>query len=152
MSVYKITCETGKVYYGSTNNDIDVRKNKGWYHCACRDFINPKVEVIEQVEDPTKLYERELHYIRNYECVNVSGKGFDRNKWNTDNKELLKQYRIKSEMKTQLWVKFNCDVCGRETNKKHYKRHCESKYHISKGTTPLMGLKDPTKDTGLPNN
>ena len=153
MSVYKITCETGKVYYGSTNNDIDTRTNKGWYHCACKDFINPKVEVIEKVEDTTQLYERELHYIRNYECVNVSGKGFDRKKWNAENKEKREQYRLKSEMNCQVWVKFNCDVCGRETNKKHYARHCKSKYHLSKGTTPLMGLKDPiTTDSGNSNS
>ena len=50
MSVYKKTCETGKVYYGSTGNDISVRENKGHYHCSCRDFINPKMEVLEYIK------------------------------------------------------------------------------------------------------
>jgi len=139
MSVYKLTCETGKVYYGSTNNDLETRKNKGWYHCACKDFINPKMELIENVDDESKLYERELYYIKNFECVNISGKGIDMKEYYAKNKQIMKQNRIRSEIKCKYWDKFECEICGRMTNKKHYKRHCKSEFHMSKGKTPLKG-------------
>ena len=151
MSVYKITCESGKVYYGSTNNDIETRKSKGWYNCACKDFINPKIELIESVDDESKLYERELYYIRNFECINISGKGFNRNDWYVKNKERVTEYRKKSEDKRKVWDKFECEICGRMTNKKHYARHCKSEFHISKGKTPLKGPNQPT-DTSQTNN
>ncbi len=73
MSVYKLTCaETGKIYYGSTGNDIKKRENKGWYKCSCKDFINPKLEVLEHVEDETERLIRENYYIENFDCVNVN--------------------------------------------------------------------------------
>ncbi len=131
MAVYKKTCETGRVYYGSTKNDIDVRLNKGHYKTTCEDFINPKTEILEYIEDDIERYERELYYITNYECVNIKGKG--RTHTNKEyyelNKERINESRLKSEEKNKVWIKFNCDICGRETNKKHYKRHCKSVYH-----------------------
>lgn len=129
MAVYKKTCETGKVYYGSTKNHIDIRLNKGHYKTTCKDFINPKTEVLEYIEDDKERYEKELYYIRNFECVNKMGKGFNDKEWRKNNRDKLKNNRIKSEQKNEVWVKFKCDICGRETNKKHYKRHCKSAYH-----------------------
>ena len=127
MSVYKKTCETGLIYYGSTKHDIKVRKSKGHYNCACKDFINPKMEVIEYIEDDKLRYERELYYIRNFPCVNIIGKGFDRNEWYKTNKDKLKANRLRSEEKCKVWVKFPCEICGKLTNKKHIKRHQQSK-------------------------
>ena len=129
MSVYKKTCESGKVYYGSTKNDIEVRLNKGHYKTTCKDFINPKTEILEYIEDDTERYERELFYIKNFECVNKKGKGFNHEEWRKNNRDKIKNNRIKSEQKNEVWVKIKCDICGRETNKKHYKRHCKSAYH-----------------------
>ena len=71
MSVYKKTCETGKVYFGSTGNDIQIREKKGHYNCSCKDFINPVMEVLEYIDDPKLRYERELYYINTFDCVNV---------------------------------------------------------------------------------
>ena len=72
MSVYKLTCETGKVYYGSTSKTLKHRKSKGWYKCACKDFINPKMELVETVEDLSLLEIVEDKYIRENECVNIN--------------------------------------------------------------------------------
>jgi len=130
MSVYKKTCETGKVYYGSTGNDISVRENKGHYHCTCKDFINPKMEVLEYIEDPDLRYQRELYYIRNFPCVNKMGK-FNHKEWRDKNKDKLYEYRIKSEKKCNIWEKFKCPNCDKLTNKKHMKRHMKSEYCIN---------------------
>ena len=138
MSVYKKTCETGLIYYGSTGNDIKVREQKGHYNCSCKDFINPVMEVLEYVDDPVLRYKRELYYIRNFECVNVDGKGFNHKEWRDKNPEKLKACRLKSEEKCKIWEKFKCPNCDRETNKKHLARHQKSAYCISKGNSVLM--------------
>ena len=71
MSVYKLTCsKTNEIYYGSTKMTLEERKSKGWYKCSCKDFINPKMECIEKVENLDELEIRENHYIMNNECVN----------------------------------------------------------------------------------
>ena len=143
MSVYKKTCETGLVYYGSTKNELSVRENKGHYRCACKDFINPTMEVLEYIEDAELRYQRELYYIRNFPCVNISGKGYDKKteskKYRDANPDKMKATAKRSEEKCEIWLKFNCPNCGRETNKKHLKRHQKSSYCISQGTTALKG-------------
>tara|TARA_R110000822_G_scaffold105584_1_gene233432 strand:- start:6 stop:521 length:516 start_codon:yes stop_codon:yes gene_type:complete len=72
MSIYKLTCaETGKNYYGSTGNDIKRRKGSGWYKCACKDFVNAKLEVLEYIEDKEERLKKENYYITNFDCVNI---------------------------------------------------------------------------------
>lgn len=94
MSIYKLTCaETGKIYYGSTGNDIKKRENKGWYKCSCKDFINPKLEVLEHVEDETERLIRENYYIENFDCVNHN------RSVGLTQKEYQKEYRIKNKEK-----------------------------------------------------
>ena len=127
MAVYKKTCETGLIYYGSTKNEISIREQKGHYKCACKDFINPKMEVIEYIDDPKLRYEKELYYIRNFPCVNINGKGEELHReWRKNNKERIKENRLRSEAKCKIWEKFPCDICGKLTNKKHIKRHQQS--------------------------
>lgn len=76
MFVYKLVCsETNKVYYGATSHTIKHRKDKGHYHCSCRDFINPTISIVEKCNSIEEMYERELYYIKNFECVNRLGKG-----------------------------------------------------------------------------
>ena len=73
MSIYKKICsETGRVYFGSTKNNIKVRENKGHYNCTCKDFINPIIVVIEDASNLTKKerLKRERYYIENFSCVN----------------------------------------------------------------------------------
>ena len=128
MFVYKLTCETGKIYYGATKNDAYYRRSKGHYNCSCKDFKNPTIEIVEQVENEIKLYEREKYYIQNYECINKRDSIIDKKermkflkkRWDNNNKEKIKQYTKKG------LVKINCNLCGKETSKKHLKRHQQS--------------------------
>lgn len=74
--IYKLTCsETGKVYFGSTTQQIGERKRFHNFHknCACKDFINPMIEIVEKVKCETKedLFWRERYYIENNRCVNT---------------------------------------------------------------------------------
>ena len=72
--VYKITCETGLIYIGSTTRPLKERLRKHKKDiCRCKDFINPKIELIENVECETKteLLTRERYYIESIECVNL---------------------------------------------------------------------------------
>ncbi len=76
MFVYKLVCsETNKVYYGATSNTIQHRKEKGHHRCSCKDFINPTISIVEKCNSIEEMYERELYYIKNFECVNRNGKG-----------------------------------------------------------------------------
>ena len=74
--IYKLVCETGLIYIGSTTQNLKDRlrdhKKKG-NGCKCKAFINPKIELIENVECETKteLLTRERYYIESIECVNL---------------------------------------------------------------------------------
>tara|TARA_R110002153_G_scaffold48412_1_gene136534 strand:+ start:68 stop:499 length:432 start_codon:yes stop_codon:yes gene_type:complete len=76
ISIYKITCETGKIYYGSTKRTL---KQRLYNHimvkdCTSRDFINPKIELLETCKKENQK-EREGYYIKNFECVNIRTPG-----------------------------------------------------------------------------
>ena len=72
ISIYKITCETGKIYFGSTKRTLKQRlyHHKYFKDCACRDFINPKIELLETCKKENQK-EKEGYYIKNFECVNI---------------------------------------------------------------------------------
>ena len=117
MSIYKLTCsETGNYYYGSTGNDIKVRKNKGWNSCACKNFINPTIEIMEYVKDKNERLKRENDYILNNECININrALGLTQEQYNKihyqkngeKNKEPNKEYRKKIVKEK----KFHCELC-----------------------------------------
>tara|TARA_R110000772_G_scaffold268128_1_gene394223 strand:+ start:1112 stop:1423 length:312 start_codon:yes stop_codon:yes gene_type:complete len=73
--VYKLTCETGKIYIGSTTQELNKRfsthKSKG-NNCKSKDFINPTIELLEEIEteniDELRFIER--GYIEKIICVN----------------------------------------------------------------------------------
>ena len=109
--VYKLTCETGLVYYGSTKHNIEHRQSKGWYKCACKDFKNKKIEIVEECDN---FKEREDFYIRNNECINknvVIQTIEDIKKTREKNKEKIE---INSKKYRKLIVeekRFNCELC-----------------------------------------
>ena len=115
MSVYRLTCSvTGLVYYGSTKKELKVRKNKGWYKCSCKDFVNPIMECVEKVDNIDNLLIREDYWIRNNECVNANNAIL--------NKEKIKQNRIDHKEKKKEYdknyikiiinsKKFHCEMC-----------------------------------------
>jgi len=128
MSVYKLTCsESKKVYYGATKNPIEFRRAKGHNRCSCQSFVNPKLELVEIVEDINKLYERETYYIQNFECINRNQKGFK------PNEEQLKKYkekRIEYSKKIKEEKKYHCSLCNLSFHSpKKLTRHNEGYRH-----------------------
>jgi len=125
MFVYKLVCETGKVYYGATKHSIKHRKSKGHHYCSCGDFINPTIEIVEKVNNIEELYKRELYYIKNFECVNKSGKGMS-----NITKENKKKSKIKYIEKIIKEKKFYCNLCDLSFQSlKKLNRHCEGNRH-----------------------
>ena len=66
--IYKLTCETGKIYIGSTCRTLNKRlqehkslKNK----CSSKGFINPSIELLEEIdtENCEDLRKKEREYI-----------------------------------------------------------------------------------------
>jgi len=116
MSVYKLTCtKTGLVYYGSTKNPLNVRKNKGWYHCSCKDFVNPTMECVEKVDNLNNLLIREDYFIRNNECVNKNKAVYnkeDQKKKRLEHKEDKKEYDKKYSKKIVSLKKYHCSLCN----------------------------------------
>ena len=74
--IYKLTCsETGKLYIGSTIQTLKKRLCKHLHNsngCVSRDFINPKIQLIETIEytDYEKLLWRERFHVETTDCVN----------------------------------------------------------------------------------
>ena len=146
MSVYKLTCsETNKIYYGSTKTTLEQRKNKGWYKCSCKDFINPKMECIEIVDNLDELEIRENYYIMNNECVNKNMAYSDqklrkiKNKeWREKNKEhideKIKKYRAKVVEEKRHECKL-CKLCFQ--SQKKLERHNNGYRHKLKNESYL---------------
>ena len=115
INIYKITCETGKTYYGSTKQTLKKRlsghKCKNNY-CSSKDFINPKMELLETCEKEQQK-QRESYYIRNFECVNKKIDDRKRKEWYEKNKE-------KEKERNKIWYKNNKEIQN-ENTKKWYK-------------------------------
>ena len=119
MSVYKLTCsETNKIYYGSTKMTLEQRKSKGWYKCACKDFVNPKMECMETVDNLDELETRENDYILNNECVNKNlaysnqlTRKIRHDKWRAANKEKLNEKMKKYRAKVVEEKRYECKLC-----------------------------------------
>ena len=135
MSIYKLTCsETGNIYYGSTGNDIKKRREKGWYHCTCKDFVNPKMEVMEHIEDNVERLKKEAEYIQNNECVNVNSKHLNVKEgmkhWVANNKEKHIQDGKDWNKKVKEEKRFYCDICDISLlSTKTLERHFEGYRH-----------------------
>ena len=75
-SIYKLTCETGKIYIGITQRTLKERlcDHKGKSNtCNSKNFINPTIELLEEFETEDKLEKRkkEREYIDKFDCVNI---------------------------------------------------------------------------------
>lgn len=79
--IYRIVCEeTDQQYIGSTCSTLvkrlSIHKSKmksGTSKCACKDFINPKIFLIEDYPCDRKeqLLMRERYWMENTDCVNL---------------------------------------------------------------------------------
>ena len=146
MSVYKLTCETGKVYYGSTSKTLKHRKSKGWYKCACKDFINPKMELVETVEDLSLLEIVEDKYIRENECVNknrarvtTEDKYLKNKEWREQKKNYINERSRENRKKIYESKKHYCSLCdiAFQTPKK-LERHNNGYRHKLKNESYLI--------------
>ncbi len=132
INIYKMTCETGKTYYGSTCRDLKVRllEHKRHKRNTCKNFINPNIELLETCEKE-KQNERERYFINNFECVNHKQPG---RHWK-DNDELHKTKRkeyyekIKNKVCESRKEKITCD-CGITITKGGHLKHKKSKKHL----------------------
>tara|TARA_R110001592_G_scaffold180365_1_gene422599 strand:+ start:88 stop:594 length:507 start_codon:yes stop_codon:yes gene_type:complete len=117
MSIYKLTCnKSGDVYYGSTGNSIARRKNQGWSSCACKNFVNPKMEVLEHIENKDERLIREDYYIQNFDCVNIiRAKGLTPREYSKleyiKNGERKKETNIKYRKKIIEEKRNYCSLC-----------------------------------------
>tara|TARA_R100001463_G_scaffold132692_1_gene193511 strand:+ start:2652 stop:3098 length:447 start_codon:yes stop_codon:yes gene_type:complete len=133
MYIYKLTCsKTGKVYYGATRKDPKIRVAKGHSKCACRDFVNKKLEIVEQdIQTEEEMFEREKYYIKNFDCVNVLEKKNSYTKeyvknyndnYRENNKDIILKHRIEGLKPIQ------CPICNKQTSKFHLNRHQNTNY------------------------
>ena len=132
--IYRIVCEeTGLQYIGSTCSTLVKRlsghkRNK---RCACKDFINPKIFLIEDYPCDRKdqLLMRERYHMENTECVNLVRPIITKE----DKQEYHKVY-YKSNMeryeknKDYLNEKITCE-CGSIVCRRYISIHKRSKKH-----------------------
>jgi predicted GIY-YIG superfamily endonuclease len=137
--IYKLTCETGKVYIGSTITSLALRLSvhkqiKAKTCCSTKDFINPKIELIESFPCETKeqLLWKEREWVEKTECVNVRLPI----RTNEEKKEQTRKARNnyfeknKEKEKERRKEKFICE-CGGFYTYNHKARHLKSKKHLN---------------------
>ena len=120
-SVYKIS-DGENVYYGSTNQPLNIRLNK--HKSVCNNCVtkyfnkdNMTIELVEEVADEEQLIIREKYYIQNNECFNR------RNPFMTitERRQQKRKYNNKP---------YECP-CGRTILICNKPRHERTQYHIN---------------------
>ena len=118
--IYKITCETGKVYIGSTIKTLKKRLSihKSRNECCTKDFINPKIELIETYPCKTKqeLLWKEREWVEKSECVNVR-------------LPITTPEERKEKNKEKLNEKITCE-CGAIISRVNKAAHLRTKKHL----------------------
>ena len=121
--IYKVTCaETGNVYIGSTVQSLKKRfsaHNDTYNQCETRDFINPKIELLEDYPCETRgeLLWKEREWMEKTVCVNKQ------RPIATLEEHIEKHHEYNR-------VKFNCE-CGGKFTRQNKARHLKCKKHIN---------------------
>ena len=131
--IYKLTCETGAVYIGSTvqplNQRLCIHKNKS-SRCASKNFINPKIQLIELYPCNTKseLLWRERAWFDTTDCVNICRPISTVE----ENNEISRLYRLvhRDELNEKAREKNKCE-CGGKYSLSHKSHHSKTKKHIA---------------------
>jgi len=125
--IYRIICEeTGRQYIGSTCSTLVKRLSghKRSKRCACKDFINPKIILIEDYpcERKEQLLMRERYHMENMDCINIRRSiiSKEERKINDQNKYIRR--------KEFLMEKVNCK-CGLTYTRQHKHRHERTASH-----------------------
>jgi len=113
--IYRVVCEeTGRQYIGSTCSTLVKRlsnhKRNKKNGSSCKDFINPKIFLIEDYPCDRKeqLLMRERYHMENTECVNLN-----------------RPIRTDTERKEQKKEKVTCS-CGSDISSRNFARHKKS--------------------------
>ena len=138
--IYKVTCESGLVYIGSTVRSLKRRftcHNTLSNNCETRDFINPKIELLEDYPCETKdeLLWKEREWIDKTDCVNKYRPIITREEYRQQQNKSNKKYR--EENRDTRNEKFNCE-CGGKFTYQNKARHLKSKKHIKFISTSLV--------------
>jgi hypothetical protein len=128
INIYKMTCETGKTYYGSTKQTLKKRLQMHNYikKCSCKDFINPKIELLETCEKEQQK-QRESYYIRNFECVNIRIEDRTFKEWRKDYKKIHNENQKK-------WYEKNREKKLKQ-KKEYYEKNKKKELEKKKETT-----------------
>ena len=143
--IYKITNDEGQTYYGSTKMDLDKRlkcHKKSFFryndnncpYYTCFDVLkgnNPKIELIEEVEERNKALNKEKEYIKNYDCVNINKPILtdeEKNEYKQElkNSDYFKSYYIKNKEKFQKNYDTNKDKILQQ-KKLYYQQNKQSR-------------------------
>ena len=131
--IYKLICETGKVYIGSTIKEINIRlsihKNK-FNKCVTKDFINPKIELLELFPCNTRdeLLWKEREWFEKTDCINLN-----RPIVSKEEKRLKKNFnsiKYQNLNRSKINEKFTCE-CGKNYTYANKSRHNKSKKHVA---------------------
>jgi predicted GIY-YIG superfamily endonuclease len=139
--IYKVTCcETGNVYIGSTTISLKHRftcHNTPSNQCETRDFINPKIELIEDYPCETKdeLCWREREWMEKTDCVNKQRPIVTREEKRERKFETNKKYH--EENRDTINEKFNCE-CGGRFTRQNKAPHLKTQKHIKFISTGLV--------------
>lgn len=137
--IYRIVCEeTGRQYIGSTCSTLVKRlsnhKNNKKSRCACKDFINPKIFLIEDYPCDRKdqLLMKERYWIETMECVNLVRPIINELERKDTKVKCNSIYHQTHKEKIELYKsqKVKCE-CGSQVRFGNLPRHKKSKKHIS---------------------
>ena len=135
--IYRIVCsKTNKQYIGSTCSTLTKRlhqhnkKNEAGFGCSCKDFINPKIFLVEDFpcERKEQLLMRERFWMENTDCVNINRPIVTREEHIRENKERYISNR--EDILAFKNRKLMCE-CGHELMYQNLSRHRRTPRHIS---------------------
>jgi predicted GIY-YIG superfamily endonuclease len=116
-SIYKLTCETGRVYVGITTGYLSKRLWKHKYDPSngtmSKDFINPTIELLEELETDDKEEKKikERFWMEQFDnCVNKRKEYLTPEEKKERKREIDRRYRLKNKEKIK------------ESNKKWYEK------------------------------
>ena len=136
--IYKIVDDNDKIYYGSTIQKYlcnRLAQHKNMKKCMTKDFINPKIYLVEEREftDKKEMLLLEAVYIKSNECINKVVPLRTRKEWRNlpEQKQKTKEYNKKyTEINREKdKTKFTC-VCGSITRLRDKSKHIKTKKHL----------------------
>ena len=136
--IYKIVDDDNKTYYGSTIQKYlcnRLSQHKRLRTTTAKDFINPKIYLIEEREftDKKEMLLLESDYIKSNECVNKVVPLRTRKEWRNlpEQKEKTKVYNKNyNELNCEKdKIKFTC-ICGSISRLRDKSKHDKTKKHI----------------------